>query len=75
MAAKKWTYAEITAHTEKSIKGFMETSLRKDDDFERRQYRNWAWGAYFSWYQLTSGWQNIGDKERLEDLTKIENYQ
>jgi len=75
MAKKSWSYKEVTTHSENQIRDFMESSIRQNTDRKQLQHRSWAWGVYLSWFRLTYGQQVEGDNERLENLTKIENYQ
>ena len=70
---KSWTYEEITNHTEDRIRKFMEKAQQSKElnrTYEYDMYRAWAAGAYQAWYDLTCGWQEIGDDERLDALTK-----
>lgn len=66
---KTWSYKEITERTENEIQQLMEQSRTAKDKFEERLFRDWAYGVFIGWRNLTSGWMNDGDFERLESLT------
>ncbi len=72
---KTWSYKTITQKAEKEITDLMkqaEKNAAKSDEFSSNLVRQWAYGVYIGWNALTTGWQQIGDKERLEALTKPE---
>ncbi len=69
---KTWSYKTITQKAESEIKKFMAKAESAKSDFDRWTYLNWAYGTFSYWNNLTMGWQNIGDSERLEALTKLE---
>jgi len=66
---KTWSYKSITTKAEADIKTMMAKGAYAADDFHRRMYRDWAYGVFLGWKNLTMGWMTDGDCERLEDLT------
>ena len=68
MSAKCWTYNQVTAAAEDSIKSSM--GLASRDEESRRTFESFAYGAYSFWSNLTMGWQKEGDDERLRALTE-----
>lgn len=74
---KSWSYRQITEHTEKCIKEYMRDARNAPEDrasgnFAKWMWRNFASGAFYSWRQLTMGWQKDFDSDRLEALTAFE---
>ncbi|WP_224962576.1 hypothetical protein [Geomonas subterranea] len=69
---KSWTYAELTKKAEKQILRLMKTAAEAKDSDEEKLYREWAYGVFLGWSDLTFGWIQDGDLERLENLTKGE---
>ena len=64
------SYKQITQVAERRIKIFMRTAQGLPDGSREQQlYRDWAYGVYILWADLTQGWQKDGDDERLEALT------
>lgn len=71
-AKTAWTYNQITKTTEHRIKVCMESAREHADDrFVEGLHRHWAYGAYLVWNDLTTGWQNDGDSERMKALTDL----
>jgi len=73
-SSKKWSYKQITEHTEKTITFYMQQAVNLEEHSESRLYLAWATGVYNSWYSLTVGWQNDGDNDRLEALTNFSKF-
>ena len=69
MPSKTWTYNAITKNAEENICRIMALAA-EGDDFQLELSQRWAYGVYCGWSSLTSGWQEIGDRERLEALTE-----
>ena len=67
---KTWTYEEITKKAEERIAGLMEKARGDNDSKMRLMYADWAYGVLLGWKDLTMGWMNDGDCERLEALTQ-----
>lgn len=70
---KRWSYKQITEHTERMIKYYMEESRKAPSEpdrgnFVKWMWRGWAHGVFSSWERLTSGWQNEFDEDRLRAL-------
>lgn len=66
-----WTYEEITAHTEKAIKEYMKHARRnKRRHYMADMYREWAYGIYINWHDLTCDCRQDADDERLYALVK-----
>jgi hypothetical protein len=66
---KTWSYAAITAAAEARIRSLTDNS-QASDPHAMRLRREWAYGVYLGWNELTLGWQNDGDDERLRTLTE-----
>jgi hypothetical protein len=66
--AKKWSYADVTACAEREIERLMSAARVLPAD-EARTYRQWAYGVYVGWRQLTGGDQDEHDASRLEQMT------
>lgn len=69
---KTWGYQAITEKAEKQIQFFMGMSRASQDEHGKRLYAGWAYGVFLGWKDLTTGWMEDGDLERLEQLTKNE---
>lgn len=64
-----WTYEELTAHTEKAIQEQMECVQRnKHRSTAADAYRAFAFGMYINWYDLTCGYSQDADNQRLKAL-------
>ena len=48
----------------------MEKARGDNDSKMRLMYADWAYGVLLGWKDLTMGWMNDGDCERLEALTQ-----
>lgn len=73
MREKSWTYSEITERAEKKITGLMEMAVKAEAHADRELtwvYRNAALGAWLLWDQLTMGWQQDGDSDRMNALLR-----
>ena len=57
---KSWSYNQITKHTENEI-----IELMKSNDSYKQLM---AYGVFWGWYTLTTGWQKDGDRQRIEAL-------
>jgi hypothetical protein len=68
---ESWTYDSITATAEAQIKRLMECKETMPAATVRFR-RDWAYGVYILWYELTCGWQADGDDRRLRELTALE---
>ena len=69
MSKKVWSYEAITQSVEQRIRMF--ASLAPDEDpIVVEMCQKWAYGAFCAWDHLTTGWQEVGDSERLEALVK-----
>ena len=67
---RTWTYEEITKKAEERIEGLMVKARDINNDIERRLlYTTWAYGVFLGWKDLTMGWMDDGDCERLEGVT------
>lgn len=55
-----WNYESLTQKTEATIKRLMSS--------DKELLRDWAYGVFIAWRDITSGWQADGDIERLESL-------
>lgn len=66
---KSWTYAEITEETITKIEQLKQQANTKAGN--KAHLKEWAYGVYLGWYFLTYGWQEEGDKERMEQLTEF----
>lgn len=70
-----WDYAAITQAAEERITGLMDRARQtqaNDKQLETRLLRQWAYGVYLLWDDLTIGWQNDGDDARMEALTDMD---
>ncbi len=64
---KTFAYAELTASAEAEIE--RNANLAASEDLRGRQYyRTHAHGVFTLWLTLTMGWQNDGDRARLEGM-------
>jgi len=66
MSDKRWTYKQITDAAEEEIRRAMQNAKAAPDLAEL--YRQHARGAYALWNQVTSGWIEDGDINRLHEL-------
>lgn len=64
---RQWSYRQVTAAAETEIRQLVEQSTAKDPA-ERQLVRQWAYGVFLGWSSLTTGWQEVGDNERLKAL-------
>ena len=75
MRKRTWSYTDITKSAENGIAISMRLAKKaklEGDDASASIHRGHAWGQFAAWHDLTAGWQNTGDKERLEaSLTDI----
>ncbi|XYI40095.1 hypothetical protein DAMDJJ_18370 [Cupriavidus necator] len=63
-----WSYEELTAVTEDSIRLLLENS---DKDIATRRRDEWvAYGLYLGWSKLTAGRRKPEDDKRLHGLTR-----
>lgn len=69
---KSWSYCQITESMADQIRRSMDLARRESDHYLKNSYHAFAVGAFLAWNSLTMGWQNEGDYERLEALTKDE---
>lgn len=70
-STKLWSYAEITAATEKSIQTGIELARRHPAGTSERRFQGAVvWGIYWGWCRLTFGCQMQGDAERLKKLAE-----
>lgn len=67
---KTWSYKEITEKAERRITELVTQALKQQDKYTEKFLLDSAFGVYLFWSGLTSGWQDEGDDERLESLTK-----
>jgi hypothetical protein len=63
---KRWSYRQVTEKAEARIREL----LTFDDDDSRRLRQQWAYGVYLGWYNLTVGWQEDGDSDRLKAIAE-----
>lgn len=63
---KRWSYAQVTREAEAKITRLMQQDSGNPD--ERHLLTCMAMGAFGMWDHLTSGWQNAGDRDRLQAL-------
>lgn len=66
---KAWNYYEVTKAAAEQIARLMLDSRNTEPD-TAFTYRQWAYGVYLAWNALTTGWQNTGDREAMEALTR-----
>lgn len=68
---KTWSYAAVTKKAEEKIVSLMSQSrvMAKHPD-EARVFRYFAYGVFLAWNDLTMGWQDAGDSEKMEALTR-----
>lgn len=64
-----WTYEHITDKAVEQINRLMAGAEEREGE-EARLFRQWAYGAYLLWDNLTIGWRNVGDGDRLLALTE-----
>ncbi|CAM3102698.1 hypothetical protein CUTA107171_09010 [Cupriavidus taiwanensis] len=63
-----WSYEEVTAVTEDSIRFLLEKS---DKDIGMGRRDEWvAYGLYLGWSKLTAGRRKPEDDKRLHELTR-----
>lgn len=67
-STKRWSYQQLTAHTEERIKRALEEARQESDGERAFRHRCIALGVLDLWVTLTSGWQQTGDRERLLGL-------
>lgn len=69
---KTWVYQQVTEKAERKINALIsEATLRQAmQPFEAEIHRQWAYGVYLGWLDLTNGWQNKEDNDRLLALTE-----
>jgi hypothetical protein len=63
---KRWSYAQVTREAEAEITRLMQQEASNAD--QRHLFTCMAMGAFAMWDHLTSGWQNAGDRDRLQAL-------
>ncbi|TCG01098.1 hypothetical protein BZM26_10140 [Paraburkholderia strydomiana] len=63
---KRWSYAQVTREAESEITRLVQQEAKNPD--ERHLLTCMAMGAFAMWDHLTSGWQDVGDRERLQAL-------
>lgn len=66
---KAWNYYEVTKAAAEHIARLMLDARDKEAD-TAFTYQQWAYGVYLLWNELTTGWQNEGDREAMEALTR-----
>lgn len=73
MKKKTWSYRAITEAAEQQIRTLIQRAgaEAQDDAHSRRLLQTWAYGVFVGWASLTSGWQESGDYDRLEALTRV----
>ena len=71
IAMKSWSYKAIAKEAEHEINRLIKLSDEADTDFDKTMFKYWAYGVFIGWQNLTRGWMNDGDCERMESLTKI----
>jgi hypothetical protein len=66
---KNWSYAQVTSEAEKQIRDLMKKAegMPEGDVFMVRQ---WAFGVFVFWDNLTMGWREPGDGDRMRRLTE-----
>ncbi|MEP6606345.1 MAG: hypothetical protein ABJA60_09555 [Nitrosospira sp.] len=67
---KTWNYTAVTKEAERRITDLMTQSRQQSEPKEAALLRHWAYGVYLLWDDLTLGWRNEGDGERMEALTR-----
>ncbi|HEY8606099.1 MAG TPA: hypothetical protein VIM12_03155 [Noviherbaspirillum sp.] len=68
---KRWTYAQVTEITEKRISELMAeagSNVDSGDYHAASQKRNWAFGCYLAWSELTGYDRPVEDRKRLEGI-------
>lgn len=68
---RRWSYVQITDRSKARIAEFMDKANRETDPFSRGMFRDWAWGVYWLWSNLTSGWQVDGDDAQMKSLLEF----
>lgn len=66
MNSKAWSYIDVTKSVENRIHSFAESARTSPAAVDL--YKELAYGAFLSWDLLTTGWQEEGDRERIESL-------
>ncbi|MFP9227571.1 hypothetical protein A0E43_00250 [Pectobacterium cacticida] len=69
---KCWTYKGVTSAAEKNIRECMDKARRAGSESMSEMYRNWAYGAYSLWADITADEQDFNDWERLRRLAGID---
>ncbi len=73
MSKKMWSYGQITAAAEAHIRCEMELADEADGpsrDLRRSIHESRARGALAGWENLTRGYQDPADAERLTNIAK-----
>ncbi|WP_301233264.1 hypothetical protein [Pandoraea cepalis] len=63
---KRWSYQQVTTSAEARIRELRHGSAGVGE----LACRQWAYGVYLGWYELTVGWQKHGDAARLLALVE-----
>ncbi|MEB0137971.1 MULTISPECIES: hypothetical protein [unclassified Undibacterium] len=72
MTEHTWTYAELTRAAEQKITLWMKRSAEMGHhSYPAKICRDFAWGAHSLWFELTAGYQQPGDDERLSALQAV----
>lgn len=66
---KNWSYAQVTAEAEKQITTLMKRAEGMPEA-EAYMVRQWAFGVFVLWDNLTMGWRESGDGDRMRSLTE-----
>lgn len=67
---KNWSYRQVTAATENSLRIEMELAGAERDGKLRYIHECRASGVLAAWNMLTMGWQQAGDARRLEAMAR-----
>lgn len=66
---KVWTYKGITAATERQIRNCMDAAIKNaNSDAVAEMYREWAYGAFNLWAEITRGERLDEDYDRLRKI-------
>lgn len=69
---KSWSYKQITESVERSIRMHLKLAAADEHPGGKRAHELFAIGAYHAWKDLTAGWMEDGDSERLDKLARGE---
>jgi N-acetylglucosamine kinase-like BadF-type ATPase len=68
MSEKMWTYAEITASTQRQLNRYADQAAKETDEYTIRLLKGMALGVQMHWEMLTFGSQDEGDIAQIAVL-------